>query len=373
VAAKLMESRTEHATEHPASAQFGLRVGGQRRKRQHLTVNNIDICADTYIVVLGITSNLLHTCSGMASSGNPDRHVAAPSAILQKSMARDASYPRVHARMWIIQYAKDSGGELLPMGQDLAKSKRHHAGDGVASDELCSIRLLENHASEVHKRYVAASDSGRLFDPLELTTFKDVFKNDAGVAHIHLARHRDGFSICNTCAAYKTKRSNHYADAAERAVDDQIYAAHLSQIAADREFYAATTLRPQVDRRHASSVPPVIYINICVSLIIDGMTTVTTTIPSMHPSPKALNLAQRLPVGLIGVIIHGVCYVEFLGTPAQSDQCNQTIEVLDRTFHLLQSMGYRFAAEAAIQADNHTDNKTPAVMLYLSHQVNIVN
>ena len=69
----------------------------------------------------------------------------------------------------------------------------------------------------------------------------------------------------------------------------------LIQTAADKECYAATTLCHRL----------IVYYVLggSVSLIFDGMTTVTTAIPSMYQLPKALNLAQ--PIGLIGVIIHG--------------------------------------------------------------------
>ncbi len=56
---------------------------------------------------------------------------------------------------------------------------------------------------------------------------------------------------------------------------------------------------------------------------------------------------------------------------SQSSGCDLTIEVLYRILQLLQSMGYRFPGKAYFYGDNHTDIKTPAVLLFLAYLVRI--
>jgi len=92
-------------------------------------------------------------------------------------------------------FTKDSGDELLSMVKVMPKLKMHHAGDGAARRMNCSlyaslflfIYFLDDHASEVHRRYSVASESGHFFSSLEYIAFKDIFKNDAGMSHGHLA------------------------------------------------------------------------------------------------------------------------------------------------------------------------------------------
>ena len=89
----------------------------------------------------------------------------------------------------------------------------------------------------------------------------------------------------------------------------------------------------------------------------------------MHPMPKAINVAHRLKVTVTGVIVHGIGSFVFTSTDAQSTGCDLTIEVLYRLLQLLQSMGYRFPGKAYFYGDNHTDIKTPAMLLFLAYLV----
>ena len=64
-----------------------------------------------------------------------------------------------------------------------------------------------------------------------------------------------------------------------------------------------------------------------------------------------------------------VGYFTVLSTGAQSGGCNLTIEVLYRVLHYLQDHNFKFAAKATFYGDNHTDNKTPTVLVFIAHLV----
>lgn len=93
--------------------------------------------------------------------------------------------------------------------------------------------------------------------------------------------------------------------------------------------------------------------------------------PSLHPIPKCANSGDRLFYNLTSVVVNGVGYFIFLSTDAQSSGCELTMEVLYRLLITLQSHGYVFDSKFYIQADNHTDNKTPAVLFFLAYLVSL--
>lgn len=102
-----------------------------------------------------------------------------------------------------------------------------------------------------------------------------------------------------------------------------------------------------------------------VSIFIDKMTANTTSVPAVWPHPKCMNSAHRLPIHLTGVVVHNIGYFVYKSYASSSAGCNLTTEVLYRLLAYLQDVGYRFTDELRIQADNHTDNKTPAVLFFL--------
>jgi hypothetical protein len=99
------------------------------------------------------------------------------------------------------------------------------------------------------------------------------------------------------------------------------------------------------------------------------MTKQTTGLPALTPMPKCVNSASRYFVTITGIIVHGVGFICCESTDAQSGGANLNIECIDRCLRFLQTHGYRFAAKLFVQADNHTDNKTPAVLVYLANLV----
>jgi hypothetical protein len=140
------------------------------------------------------------------------------------------------------------------------------------------------------------------------------------------------------------------------------YAQHIAYIAGERQVYAQHAKMARFDRE---SIPGQIIIRGPLSLHIDKMTGETTKIPALFPPPKCMNSADRLPVVITGVVVHGIGYFTFKSYASSSGGCNLTMEVLYRLFQHLQSLGYRFSGVTRIQADNHTDNKTPAVLFFL--------
>lgn len=157
------------------------------------------------------------------------------------------------------------------------------------------LYFLDDHASEVHRRYSVASESGNFFfDHLNILPLKISSRTmRACTWPLGITRHGTAVQVAEQVPLSKL---NAYQRLSVKSVPLSInFRVTLIQTAADKECYAATTLCHRL----------IVYYVLggSVSLIFDGMTTVTTAIPSMYQLPKALNLAQ--PIGLIGVIIHG--------------------------------------------------------------------
>jgi hypothetical protein len=106
-------------------------------------------------------------------------------------------------------------------------------------------------------------------------------------------------------------------------------------------------------------------------IYIFSLVLLSAAVPTIRPFPKCANSADRLFYNLSSVVVHAVGYFIFLSTDAQSNGCDLTIEVIYRLLITLQSYGYVFEGVFNIQADNHTDNKTPAVLFFLAYLVSI--
>lgn len=214
------------------------------------------------------------------------------------------------------------------------------------------------------------ADCDQRFNILGIDVFRDVFHNDPRCSLIKLARKKDNFGECSQCSNFKTVLGNHRIPPEQRAEESRKYANHIALNAAERQKSVRRAAQSKIES-HVDSIPPIIFITIAVSFIIDKMTKQTTGIPALKPMPKAVNSAHRLFVTLTGIIVHGVGFFCCLSTDAQSGGANLTIECIDRCLRFLQSQGYRFGPNFFVQGDNHTDNKTPAVLVYLANLVKI--
>ena len=221
---------------------------------------------------------------------------------------------------------------------------------------------------DVYKKYVEHGDEGRRYFCISSGNFAEVLKSDPRVAHICLARRRDAFGICTVCADSKEKlRLCNHQSREERASIQAAWSQHLNLVCRERLAYTKKAQCVFVEK--VESIPPILRLRMALSIHIDKQTKNMTAIPSLHPWPKCASSADRLFVNLTSVVVHGVGYFTFLSNDAQSSGCDLTIEVLHRLLVCLQSHGYVFDSTFNIQADNHTDNKTPAVLFFLAFLV----
>jgi hypothetical protein len=113
-----------------------------RTRKYQLAINGIDVCAPTFSAVHGITSNLVRrACElDLALQSSVQDIVSRELAEAQKL---NCSLDRMHAISFVIEHAKQSGAELMPMGDDLVRAESFFATNGDC-DELCIQRLQES-------------------------------------------------------------------------------------------------------------------------------------------------------------------------------------------------------------------------------------
>ena len=359
--------RSFEAVHHPASASTGLRLAGHRARKLNLELNHTDVCSTVFAVATRSSETLLrnaceHSKNIPVGSGKNDY-----SQILQQAHELNSDVNILMAVQWIIGYAADSGAEMIPIFEDLERAARFQSVFG-SIDELSLLRLNDCTLEALYQKYLDESNEGRKFIIIDLKDFRSTFKTDPRVLHICLARKRDAFSICTSCSDFKTQLSLKLTRE-QRAAVQHGWAMHLHLVWRERLAYVKKAQAPFVER--SESIPRILYIRIALSFHIDKQTKNMTAVPSMHPWPKCASSADRLFYSLSSVVVHGVGYFVFLSTDAQSSGCDLTIEVIYRLLTCLQSHGYVFDSELDIQADNHTDNKTPAVLFFLAYLVSI--
>ena len=154
-----------------------INLGGGKRKRQSLTLNNVDVCSATYLTVLDVTENLLKNARADAASEQKVLCVRETPEVM-RAEALNGSVERLNAVAWIIIWADISGAELLPFGADLASAtafQRSLPGGRESADNLSIIRLLESSGAELYKHYIKKSEGGLVISYISSTAFMDIF------------------------------------------------------------------------------------------------------------------------------------------------------------------------------------------------------
>lgn len=332
------------------------------------------MCLAFFAVTLGVSLYLVGAAARRAATGNLSKGFADAGTVLAQANEENVSFRQIQAVEWVLKHAQEGGAEFLPLGTGLSRAA---AFEGEGADDICIIRLQETGMVQLYAAYTIASENGRKFQTLKQTEFAYVFRNSKRLAHIKFARKRETFSICTDCENWKDRLLNQRLSPAAREDVQRAYAGHIKLVVAERSSYAGRCLEAQVDHsvhddeRQPAALYRIIIIAGSLCLIIDKMTAFTTTVPTMHPMPKAMNAGHRLSVTVTGVIVQGIGSFAFTSMDSQSSGCDLTIEVLYRVLQLLQSMGYRFPGKAYFYGDNHTDIKTPAVLLFLAYLVRI--
>lgn len=339
--------------------------GPPRAKKSRFFLVGTEVCATAFATIMGVSKTMVRK----ACEFDIEKHRAAEvikrecseSHDLKKALALNCTIERMDVVTWLIEHADEFAAEQLPMGENLESAAAFQEMFGDA-DELCTKRVHASGITMLYGVYREGSMGGRLYTAVGKKIFADVFYNDPRVAHIALARKRDNFGICATCSDCKGRLQNQHLTPMDRCAVLTEFSQHITYIAREREVYSQDAKKTRFD---LVTIPGTILIRGILTLHIDKMTGNTTALPALFPFPKCLNSADRLPVVIVGVVVHGIGYFTFKSYASSSGGCNLTIEVLYRLFVHLQGLGYRFTDAARIHADNHTDNKTPAVLLFL--------
>ena len=81
--------------------------------------------------------------------------------------------------------------------------------------------------------------------------------------------------------------------------------------------------------------------------------------------PKSLG--ERLKNPIMGVMVHGIGSYAIPLPPATDTNVNASIECIWRVFDDLQhTRGFKTPPLLTIQGDNHHDNKTPAMYVFIA-------
>jgi len=368
LAKKLKVMRTETPSQHPAAALLGKRKANSRATKQHFDINNVDVCAEYFGLANGLSPSLIERAAKLAGEAYTD--INGKLTFRTKKLIVEPA-DRLYIARWFEEWTVKSSAESLPLGDapGLVRGVQEHPEGAAGADTKCILRLHEYELTQLYLLY--QKDCANRFKDYGIKVFREVFHAHPRCALFKLARKKDNFGECSDCSNFKAKLSNHKCPPVEREEAQNHYGEHIALMNLERYKYVRRASKPSVDKSGAERIPPIININIAVSLFIDKMTKQTTGVPALKPSPKCVNGAHRLFIAVTGIVVHGVGFFCCQSTDAQSGGANLTIECIDRCLRSLQSNGYRFGPRLFVQADNHTDNKTPVVLFYLANLVRL--
>ena len=209
---------------------------GPKRKHQSYYLNNVEVCSETFRVVMHLSQNLLAKASAEAGKEIAPQPMKAD-ARLASAEALNCSVERLNVVAFVLAHVVASGAELLPFGTDLKRATAFHnsiPGAGESADELSIVRLLEGSGATLYERYIERSNSGLAYPTVSLSVFIDVFKNDKRLQHIKTARIRNSFSICDECEEFKTFSFNRFAAPNEITMKKEKHIQHLLLVSTER-------------------------------------------------------------------------------------------------------------------------------------------
>lgn len=274
-------SRTEHvanmlrpslsmiASHHPAETERGNRVPGQRARRQHYVLNNVDVCPAVFALAIGVSPSLLRQGTTRAKNLSKPTINHPNSGFLNEAIELNSDVDTLFVVEFIVRYANDSGAEKIPMDEDLERAARFQKVHG-SIDGLSLLRLNECTIESVFEKYVEGSDSGRRYSTVNMKKFRNIFQKDKRLLHICLARPIEGFSICTSCQEYKLKLYGRRLTTEQRLATQHAWSLHLHLVWKERLVYVSKAHAPYLEK--IESIPPRIRIKIALSIHIDKQT-----------------------------------------------------------------------------------------------------
>jgi hypothetical protein len=269
IADTLRHSYNPIARHHPAETERGSRIPGQRARRQHYVINNVDVCPMIFALSNGISTHLLRASTTRAKGLSRAKNERTRPAFLAEAIDLDSDIESLHVVQFVLDYAQESGAEKIPMDEDLERAARFQKVHG-SIDGFSLLRLHECTAQAVYDKYVEGSDSGRRYEAVDLRKFREIFKDDKRLLHICLARRREDFSICTNCQDAKTQLAQQHITKEQRVAIQQNWALHLHLVWRERLAYTKKAHAPFLEK--SESIPPIIRIRIALSLHIDKQT-----------------------------------------------------------------------------------------------------
>ena len=390
IQSSMTDSPSHLHSDNPRKKRDGSKVW---KTRAHLVINGMDVCPLFLCMAKGISNSLLDKARKMALASNmviPKRKRSSDASGTSHTRIRgETSYSVVVAVQWLLWHVIDSGAEFIPTaafdGLSTAEAQSNQATTGQAEEALentCKIRLHERNITELYEKYVASSrglssfssssssssssqspsspsaTSGFRFEPLSYSKFCEVFNKNKDLVHVRLKRNTDNFAKCSICfetAAILATTGVHTEAARAAAPQQRKY--HIHAEAENRRAYARRTFEPNVDRTR-------MLISGALSIVVDKPTKEATRQPALAQYPKYLGTG-RMPNSIIGAIAHG--YGSLVGyTPgANTEGINLTCTFIYLIIGEIQT-DFNTPRKLNLQADNHADNKTPAMFCFVA-------
>lgn len=147
------------ATRTVSNSYFGgtKRTIGSKLKhktRNHLIVNNIEVCADYFRAYFGISNTMLRRAKTIAGGkkvckkASPDERNMMNNIELGFKRSR-----RAYIAEWLVNYAFKSGAEQVPISEPLEIAERAFRTNIVSIDKLCHYRLNETRIADIYNVY----------------------------------------------------------------------------------------------------------------------------------------------------------------------------------------------------------------------------
>mmetsp|Transcript_5800 Transcript_5800/g.13416 ORF Transcript_5800/g.13416 Transcript_5800/m.13416 type:complete len:1027 (+) Transcript_5800:117-3197(+) len=379
---KIKAVASADARHWPVSGTVGCRQrkdGSQvPRNKIHMVLNGIDVCQEIFADANGVSVSMVQKAAAMARAfveGRPvdpvDRRAnrTDDGAMLGTACEHEAfeSGGTLHMVVWVLYHVKNSGAELIPFHNFTGMKSVHQVLQKVLSmDEMndlqgtCKVRLSERLTKDLYERY---QEGGKdRFTVLDITTFRKIFKHHPRLAHIALARNTENFGQCTHCAN-TAQRLAHESNPAERwrIMAERIQ--HLDAVALLRRAYSRRAQMPKVDRVGKA-------ITCALSIVVDKPTKQSTQAPAMPGGRVPKSMGPRMSYPIQGAIVHGFGDYAFGLSTAVTQGADATIECVYWIISDIQNNGHREGEgystppKLYLQFDNHSDNKTPVVIMF---------
>jgi hypothetical protein len=246
--------------------------------------------------------------------------------------------------VWLLGFAAKVG-DKLPFGDA-----------GVMRTE---IRLPYPTKSQVHQIFQAFAKTQDITEngkPLSLSRACHIWKHNKELAHIKLAKYKEGFSRCEVCC--------HYSDAilspmttAQREKLDSDFFSHIAETRKERSQYYKTKCKC------------IAFPEDGVSLIMDAMDQRKTAIPFWLNPPKNVSGFFQLRTKLMAVKVHGRAHYCFWSSSQIVHDSNFSVECLRRALLKLETDFGKLPPTLYLQCDNGPDMKSKQFLAFCASLV----